>query len=113
MREFICIVCPNGCRLRVSDDGALVEGATCQRGVAYGRKETVRPTRVVTSTVRIQGALHPRLPVKTDRDIDKTLVRSAVALLNRVEVRHPVRCGDVIVSNVCDTGANFVATRDL
>ena len=38
MKEFICIVCPKGCRLKVDDEGN-VTGNTCIRGEKYGKKK--------------------------------------------------------------------------
>jgi CxxC motif-containing protein len=112
MTTFTCIVCPKGCRLRI-DEKMTVSGNGCERGAVYAVKELTNPTRVTTSTVRIRGAAYTRLPVKTDRDIPKSAVRNAVRLLDRVTVDAPVKCGDIILSNILDTGANFVATRTL
>ena len=56
MKELICIVCPKGCRLTVDEfNGYKVTGNACQRGAAYGYKELTNPTRVLTTTVKIQG----------------------------------------------------------
>ena len=64
MKELICIVCPSGCHITVGDDGT-VTGNTCKRGEAYARKEATHPTRVLTTTVRLESAVLRRLPVKT------------------------------------------------
>ena len=41
---MVCIVCPNGCRLKVSRDGDKidVQGAKCKRGVAFGTTELTK-----------------------------------------------------------------------
>ena len=111
--EVICVVCPKGCRLHVEENGDRVTGHQCARGEAYGRKEVRDPTRVLTSTVCIRHALYPRLPVKTDRDIPKALLFGAMRALNGIAAEAPVRCGDVLLSKVCGTEANIVATRDM
>ena len=114
MKELICIVCPKGCHLRVDEEHDFaVAGNGCPRGAEYGRIELTNPTRTVTSTVRCTGASHPRCPVKTDRPIPKGLVFAAVAALDGVTLAAPVRLGQVVVENVCGTGADFVATRDI
>ncbi|MDL2229915.1 DUF1667 domain-containing protein [Treponema sp. OttesenSCG-928-L16] len=114
MKEIICIVCPKGCRLKVDENNNYaVTGNSCDRGVAYGQKELTNPTRVITSTVIIEGAPVSRLPVKTDRDIPKKDIFSAMALLDGLSVKAPVRAGDIIVKDILGTGANFVATRTL
>jgi len=113
MREFTCTVCPRGCRLRVEEDTFRVTGNSCPRGEAYGKAELTHPTRVLTSTVRAEGGLHRRLPVKSAAPIPKGLLIPAARVLDGVTVRAPIRAGQVILENILDTGADIVATRDL
>ena len=110
-QQLVCIVCPKGCRITVED--GTVTGASCERGVAYAIKETTHPTRVITSTVCSEGASLPRLPVKTDSDIPKECLFEAMKLLDGLSVSAPVHAGDVIVSAICGTQANWIATRDM
>ena len=114
VEELICIVCPQGCHLKVDKkNGYAVTGNTCPRGEEYGKIELTNPTRVITSTVRCAGGTHPRCPVKTDRAIPKGLIFEAMKALEGVTLRAPVRVGQVVVENVCGTETNFVATRGL
>ena len=72
MTDLICIVCPKGCHLKVDEEnGYKVTGNGCPRGAAYGEKELVNPTRVITSTVRVEAKTARRVPVKTASDIPK------------------------------------------
>ena len=114
MKELICIVCPQGCHLKVDEEnGCAVTGNSCPRGAEYGKMELTRPTRVVTSTVRCAGGPYPRCPVKTDRAVPKGKIFEVMAALDGLELRAPVGVGQVVLENVCGTGANIVATRDL
>lgn len=115
MKKMICIVCPKGCHLTVRDesDGYSIEGNDCEKGYDYAMKEMENPTRVITSTVKIEGAHICRLPVKTASDIPKGMVKDAVVLLKDVVVQAPVKVGDVIYDDILDTGVPFVATRSL
>ena len=111
MTELICIVCPKGCHLKVDEEnGYAVTGNSCEKGAAYGKKELTNPTRVVTSTVRVEGSEKRRVSVKTSRDISKGKMMEAVALLDGVTLTAPVHIGDVVLENILDTGADFVAT---
>lgn len=114
MKELICIVCPRGCHLHVDEEHDFsVTGNGCPRGAEYGKIELTHPTRVVTSTVRCAGGLYPRCPVKTDRAIPKELIFRVMEALDGVELTAPVRVGQVVVGNVCGTGASVVAARDM
>lgn len=114
MKELICIVCPKGCHLQVDEkNGFAVTGNACPRGAEYGKAELTNPTRVVTSTVAVTGAAHARCPVKTSGAIPKRLIFEAMAALDGLTLAAPVALGQVVVPDVCGTGADFVATRAL
>ena len=115
MKELICIVCPKGCHLKAEEtaEGWNITGFSCPRGKEYGLNEMTHPTRVITSTVKIMGGAHPRLPVKTNAPIPKELIGEAMKLLDSIEVMSPVHHGDIIVKNIANTGISFVASRDM
>lgn len=113
MKELVCITCPKGCFMKVDPDGNVISGAGCLRGNTYAKKEMTNPTRVITSTVAIEGAAIDRLPVKTDRDIPKSEIFRAMFLLDGLTVLAPIKAGDVIVAKIVNSDANFVATRSL
>ncbi len=114
MKELICIMCPKGCHLRVDEENNYkVSGNGCEKGADYGRDELVSPTRVITSTVKVTGGLYARCPVKTAAPIPKSLIFEAMKTLDSVELQAPVHVGDVVIENVCGTGVDFVATRNL
>lgn len=114
MKNLICIVCPKGCHLQVDENnGYAVTGNSCPRGAEYGKTELLHPTRVLTSTVRLEGGLHRRLPVKTAAPIPKELMFEAMEALNGVTLTAPVTVGQVVIANLLDTGVDVVATRDM
>ncbi|MDO4378661.1 MAG: DUF1667 domain-containing protein, partial [Erysipelotrichia bacterium] len=109
----ICIGCPKGCHLKVDEnDDYKVYGYSCPVGEKYGREELLNPTRVLTSTVRIENGLHRQLPVKSDNPLPKKKLIEAVRFLKNITVQSPVKVGQVIVENILDTGCNIIATRD-
>ena len=114
MTNLICIVCPRGCRLAVDETADYrVTGFGCPRGEAYGRKEVTHPTRVLTSIVKIDGAIHPCCPVKTSGAIPKARIAEAMELLKSVRLRAPASIGDVVVRDICGTGEDWIATKDM
>ena len=114
--NLICIGCPLGCPLTVEMEGNEVKsvaGNTCPRGDAYAKKELTNPTRIVTSTVRVLGGKLPMVSVKTEKDIPKDKIFDCVKALKDIEVKAPVKIGDVIVENVAGTGVNIIATKNV
>ena len=115
-REIICINCPLGSRLEVTiEEGkvAKVTGNTCGKGVEYAQTECLNPTRTVTTTVSIKNTLYALLPVRTSKPIPKDLVTKCVQYLRRIEVKAPVRTGEIIVENILGTEADIIATKNL
>ena len=112
MKEFICIECPKGCRLTI-DENLNVTGNTCIRGKKYAINEVTAPKRIITSTVVVNSKIVSRLPVMTENEVPKELMFEIVKELNNVRVEVPVKCRDVIIENVCNTGVNIIATRTL
>lgn len=115
-RELICIGCPLGCPLTVEMKGTevvSVTGNTCPNGDRYARKEVTDPRRTVTSTVRVLGGILPVVSVKTAQDIPKNKIFDCMQELATIRVKAPVQEGDVIVSNIADTGVPVIATKEI
>lgn len=104
-----------GCPVTVEMEGdeiVSVSGNTCPRGDAYARKEVTNPTRIVTSTVKVEGGLVEMISVKTKEDIPKDKIFDCVRALKGVTVKAPVHIGDVILADVAGTGVDVMATRN-
>ena len=113
MKTLTCIVCPKGCSLTVDAAKGEVTGNGCSRGKDYGIAEVTNPTRVLTTTVAIDSAIQPRLPVKTSRPIPKGKLLEAMSVIDTVRVTAPVQLGDVIVPDFLNTGADLVACSSM
>jgi CxxC motif-containing protein len=68
---------------------------------------------MITSTVCIDGAEIPRMPVKTDKPIPKDKIFQAMTTLDNLDVNNPFKAGTVVVPDLCGTGVNFISTRTL
>ncbi len=115
-RELVCIGCPMGCMLEVEMEGKeviSVKGNTCKRGEEYGKKECTNPTRIVTSSVKVENGEVDMLPVKTEQDIPKDKIFDCVKQLKGVKVKAPVNIGDIVLKNIANTGINIIATRKI
>jgi CxxC motif-containing protein len=113
--EFICIICPNSCRLRVTENAGkiTVTGNECPQGERHGIHEYQNPTRILTTTVAVSGGTLPRLPVISTGEIPKIRINQCLELLYKIKLRAPLRCGDIIVKNICGTGVDVAASRSM
>jgi CxxC motif-containing protein len=117
-RDLICIVCPMGCHCSIEEDatapkGYKVTGITCKRGEDYAIKEITEPTRMLTSTIRIEGARLPRLPVRTSGAIPKESINECMGMINELTVKSPITMGQVLIKGLFGTGVNLIASRSL
>lgn len=115
-RDLICIGCPLGCPLTVTiENGEVtaVTGNTCPKGDAYARKEVTNPTRIVTSTVCVEGGVSPMVSCKTASDIPKEKIFDVTDALKTVVAKAPVAIGDVLLANVAGTGVDIIATKNV
>lgn len=111
---LICIQCPLGCFLEVEHDGhrlLKVAGNRCKKGLEYAEREIFRPQRIVTTTVRLEQADFPLLPVKTSAAVPRDLAYRVIEEASRLRLRAPVASGQVVLADVLGTGVDLVAAR--
>lgn len=115
VRELICIGCPLGCPLTVRIEGENMEvsGNTCKRGDDYARKEVLSPTRIVTSSVHVNGGELEMVSVKTSQDIPKGKIFEIMEEIRRTTVDAPVAIGDIVIENCAGTGVPIIATKNV
>ena len=112
-RDLTCIVCPMGCALEVLLEGGEVRsvtGNTCPRGETYARNECTHPTRVLTTTMRVEGGTKPLVSAKSVGAIPKELLFEAMEQINAAAVTAPVVLGQVLIPDLCGTGIALAAT---
>ena len=114
--ELVCVNCPKGCKITVLLDGDKVKdvrGYSGEEGLNYARQEVTRPMRILTSTVKIDGAIDRVLPVITDGEIPLDMWQDAMNEIQGIRVSAPVKINDVISENFLGTGVNLVASRSI
>lgn len=111
--KVICVTCPKGCTLEVNKDGDTVVSVLngCKRGHEYAKQELTDPRRMVASSVRIRGSVHPLLPVYTSAPFPKPRIPELLKALREVEISAPVSLEQPVLENVLGTGINVLASR--
>ena len=116
--ELTCVCCPMGCTLEVEKtsetEAAYLDGAGCARGKKYAPAEAIHPERVVTTTVCVPRAAEP-LSVRTNAPVPRERMAEVVAAAKQAATGFalPIAIGDVVVANICGTGADLLATKNL
>ena len=114
--ELTCIVCPRGCTISYdieNGEAVNITGNTCPRGEEYTKSEIKAPTRMVTSTVMIDGGAYHQLPIITSAPIPKEKIFDVMEEIHKVHIKAPVHVGDVIIKDVSGTGIDILAARSM
>ena len=114
-KEFICINCPLGCRLKVRVDGGKVEeitGILCKRGMDYAKQESILPMRMLTANMKAVGCERP-FSVISSRPMPKNMLIKCAMELKNHRPKTPIKMGDIVVENILDTGCDIIATSNL
>ena len=115
-KHLVCVVCPIGCEIDVvHDSGRIIsmEGNKCEKSEEFVRQELIEPMRILTTTVRIQGARWSVIPVRSDKAVPKRLFPRIMKQLRHIRLQARVGMLDVVVRDILDTGANIIATRTM
>lgn len=113
--ELTCINCPVGCRLQVDmqkGEVIRVTGNQCKRGEKYARQECIAPQRMITAVIPVAGSKMP-LSVKTRTPIPKERIFDCMQALSQVKLTAPVVAGTVILADICGTGVDVIATKNV
>jgi len=117
--KFTCVICPVGCKITVrfdvKNDEILIKeiiGAKCEKGENYVKKELISPSRILTTSVKVNRGNFPLVSVKTDRPIPKKIVWKVMEIIKNIIVDAPINCGDVIYSDP-ELKFKLIATRKI
>lgn len=113
---YTCIRCPLGCAVQLTENQGKItkiDGSACKQGEKYAVEEFTNPLRVLTTTIKVEGADIERLPVCTAAPIPKKLIREGAKLLAGTVIKAPVKCGQVIFPDFFHTGVDLISSRNL
>jgi len=115
-REFICIVCPNSCRISVEYEGTKIKdikGEKCSKGKDYVKNEITNPLRVFTGSILVEDGDFPLVSVKTTTPIPKKYLKKVGEVSHRIKVKAPIKIGQVVASNLLGEKIDLIATREI
>ncbi|MBA7528616.1 hypothetical protein ES705_20804 [subsurface metagenome] len=115
-REFTCIICPNGCLIKVEYEGINIKnikGDECPKGKDYVKNEITNPLRVFTGSVLVENGDFSLVSVKTHVPIPKKYLKKIGEITRRIKVEVPIEIGQIVASNLLDNNIDLVATRKI
>lgn len=115
-KDIICTVCPLGCHIAVEGEGEKIismEGYGCARGKQYATTEFSHPVRILTSTIRTDSDRIPLIPVRSSEPLPKEMLMNCMVEIRKCRVHLPIRSHEILISDICNTGIDIVATADI
>lgn len=69
---------------------------------------------IFTSVVRTKdNSKYKLIPVRSSEEIDIELWQEISKMLSRIYANTPIKCGDVICSNILNTGIDIICTKSI
>ena len=116
LKEFTCIICPNGCSIEaeVMDGQVLsVEGALCPKGREYVRQELTDPQRNIATSVRVMDGGLPLASVRLTKPIPKDRIFDAMDEIKKISLTAPVEAGTVVIAGILGYDSDVIVTKSV
>lgn len=121
LREFTCIICPNGCEIRAEieeqESGApeilSIEGAICPKGKAYVEQELTDPQRNIATSVLVEGGELPLASVRLSAPIPKDRIFDAMTEIRKCSLTAPVQAGTVVIHHLLGYETDVIVTKSI
>jgi len=116
LKEITCIMCPSGCDLEVETlekEVLSVKGNACRKGEEYAWREVTAPVRNIASSILVKKGKYPLVSVRLDKPVPKDHIMSVMNEIKQTVCVAPVEIGTILISNVCETGSNVIATKHI
>lgn len=116
IREYTCIICPNGCEIEASIEGTTIleiEGASCKRGREYVDQELRDPQRNIATSVAVEGGILPLASVRLTKPVPKTRIFDVINEIKKVKLTAPVSINQVIIKNILNLNTDVIATKNV
>lgn len=114
VREFTCIMCPQGCDIAAETEGEkilAVTGNRCPKGAEYATQEITNPMRNIASSIQVEGGELPLASVRLTKLIPKPAIFPVMEEIKKIKITAPVCEGRVVLENVLGLGSDVIVTK--
>lgn len=116
IKEFICILCPQGCDISAEigkNKIISLKGNKCSKGEDYVTQEILNPMRNIATSVLIDNGELPLVSVRLNRMIPKNKVFEVVSKIHELHLKAPISEGDIVIENILGLEADVMITKNI
>ncbi len=116
LKEVTCITCPKGCEVLVTIEGDEIidiKDYECNRGREYAILELTSPVRNFATSMIVEKGDMPIVSCRLSKSVSKDLMFDILDVIKKNSCVAPIHIGDVLIENVCESGADVIATRNI
>jgi CxxC motif-containing protein len=117
-REYICVVCPNGCEISAATDDSgrrliRASGFKCDRGREWIEREIENPMRTFSSSVPVKNGDFIEASVRVTKPVPLSKVFEIMDEIKLLRPSAPLSIGDVLLKNPAGTDTEVIVTRNV
>lgn len=116
LKEFTCIICPNGCEIEADvEDGKILSltGPACSKGEDYVKQELTNPQRNIATSVLVRSGELPLASVRLTNPIPKDRIFDAMEQIKEVSIEAPVTAGTVLIKEILGYDSDVIVTKNV
>lgn len=116
LKEFTCIICPNGCEIEAAVEAGKIlslTGAVCSKGEDYVSQELTDPQRNIATSVLVKNGVLPLTSVRLTNPIPKDRIFDAMEQIKEVSVEAPVTVGMVLIKEILGYDSDVIVTKNV
>lgn len=114
LKEYTCIICPNGCSITAdTESGEILTGGDCQLGQEYVQQEITNPQRNIASSILLEGGILPLASVRLSGPIPKDKIFDVMAVIKKARLTAPVAIGQVAIKNILGLNSDVIVTKNV
>ena len=114
LREFTCIICPNGCEIQADvENGKIlsITGNICPKGESYVEQELTDPRRNIATSILVKNGELPLASVRLTNPIPKGEIGKAMEEIRKISLEAPVKAGTIVISGILGYESDVIVTK--
>lgn len=113
IKKFTCPNCGSDYIINMDNYEDVVKIKEIECATESESNESKYSEGILTTLVRIKGADCRVVPVKSSGPISKKMWVECSKALSRIYVGAPIRIGDIVCSNILNTGVDIICARNV